>query len=167
MEDKEYQRQEGKNDAEKAYLPKGKLESLFVSEETNPSNYGEEKRVNKLSGTEEIKSLDALGKKYIENKDYFKAYEAYSKAAIKARDLGLSRMHLDYLVLAGNAVYKEGGWLNYQKAADCYATVGEKGLLEKMFKELHYSEEDITPGSWMGMARDLVNINKGRYGSWR
>lgn len=35
MEERKYQREEGRNNAERAYLPKGKLESLFASEENN------------------------------------------------------------------------------------------------------------------------------------
>lgn len=114
----------------------------------------------------EIKGLEEKAGEHIKNRDYWKAYEDYYRAAVKARDFGLIRMYHNYMVLAGNAVYEEGGWLNYQRAADCYAAVGESELIEKMLKELNYNEEDITPGTWMGMARALAEINRKRYFRW-
>jgi hypothetical protein len=126
-------------------------------EETSPSRF---------SPVPEIRSLESLGKKYFEEREYAKAHDAYSGAAIKARNSGFMRVYANYMILAGNAAYEQGGWLNYQRAADCYASVGERGLLEKMLKELKYREEDISGGSWMGMARDMAKINESRYPRW-
>ena len=104
-----------------------------------------------------------LGDKYFANKDYSLAHNHFYSASKIAEKNGLVRIAKECLVNGGNSKYEEGGWINYQKAADCYASVGEKGLLEKMFSELKYNEEDITPGSWMGMARSLANKNARRY----
>ncbi len=110
-----------------------------------------------------LRSEIKLGEKYLANKDYSLAHDHFYYASKIAERNGLVKIEKECLVSAGNAKYEEGGWLNYQRAAHCYGSVGERGLLEKMCKELKFKEEDITPGSWMGMARFLANRNSGRY----
>lgn len=118
---------------------------------------------------EEIPNQDAAVKRvqaYKNAAKIAKSYNRYDLAYHCFRSIAetFSKKRLEFLarqywVLAGDAIYQEGGWLDYQRAADCYALAGEKGLLKNIFQELHYSREDITPSSWMGMAKCLADIN--------
>lgn len=111
----------------------------------------------------EIQELEKKADLHSENKDYHLAYRAYMQVASKAERFGLARMYANYLIKAGNAAREEGGWLFLQNATDCYARAGEREKVEDLLRELKYQEEDISGGSWMGMARTLADINQGRY----
>jgi len=110
-----------------------------------------------------LRSEMELGDTAFARRDYSSAHRHFYSAYRMADKNGLARIAGECLVRAGDAACEDGGWLNYQKAGYCYALAGDREKLEGLLKELKYSEEDITGGSWMGMARTLADMNKERY----
>jgi hypothetical protein len=115
----------------------------------------------------EIQELEKNGELYSQKRDYHLSYKAYARAASKAKELGLERIYADYMIKAGDAAWEEGGWIYIQTAADCYAYAGDRKRVDRLLERMHYKEEDITGGSWMGMARTLADINRRIYGNDR